>query len=473
MKMRDVLVGLILLGSSALYAQGKYGATTADSVKCWENYNIFGSLIQTKNYTDAYEYWDYVFTNCPGAQKNTFIYAPRVLEAKIKAASSDEEKSVYIDQLISSYDVRLKYFPGKEGYVIGEKASKTLKYKKDHESAYRDFTLAYETNFGQMTPAQINGYFLSTVKMFNDKKIELDKLIHVYLRTNEAIAQNRINMTKKINEFNANIDSGEELSKKDKKSLSIAEKSLSAYHTVESNIEKAIGPLLSCENLSLLVNQETFDANKTNKKWLGRAAKMLQKERKNEEGESEDCTDNPMFTPIAEAIIDLEPSPSGYRALGIIYFKKKNYSKALDNYKLAAGMEQDPDALAVDNLKIAACYKILGNLSSAKTYALKAASLKGGWGDPYIFLATVYADAAGQCGSNIVEKNGVYWAAIDKCNKAKSVDPGSSRQADRLISAYKKAIPQKSVAFALNYTEGNKVTLGCWINETVTVKFYQ
>ena len=91
MKMRDVLVGLILLGSSALYAQGKYGATTADSVKCWENYNIFGSLIQTKNYTDAYEYWDYVFTNCPGAQKNTFIYAPRVLEAKIKAASSDEE----------------------------------------------------------------------------------------------------------------------------------------------------------------------------------------------------------------------------------------------------------------------------------------------------------------------------------------------------------------------------------------------
>ena len=58
----------------------------------------------------------------------------------------------------------------------------------------------------------------------------------------------------------------------------------------------------------------------------------------------------------------------------------------------------------MDYISIATCYKMTGNLSSAKTYSLKAAQMKSGWGDPYILLATIYAEAAGSCGSNVVEK---------------------------------------------------------------------
>lgn len=472
--MKRVIVALMVLGLGInMNAQdSKWGATSADSVKCWENYNIFGSMIQTKAYADAYEYWMEVFTNCPATNKNIFIYAPRVLKAKIGAATTEEEKMKYADLLVESYDKRLEYFPGKEAYVMGEKAKTLMKYQKDVPGAYAEFTKAYETDSKQMSPAQINGYFLSSVKTFNAKAIDLQKLIHVYLRCQEAIAQNRIELTNTISTYAAKEEGGETLAKKEAKKKSSAEKNLNAYKTVEKNIEKAIGPLLSCDNLALIVNDESFENNKENKKWLGRAAKMLQKERVDENGEKGDCTDNPLFTKIAETMLALEPSAGGYRAMAKMNYKKKMYSKAAEYYKQAIELEQDPDVLYKDYLSIATCYQKTGSLSSAKTYTVKAKGLHPNQGDAYIVLASIYAEAAGSCGENVVEKNGVYWAAINQCAKAKAVDPSFTSKADKLIASFKKGVPNKSIAFQLNYTEGQKLHLGCWINETVTIKFY-
>ncbi len=474
MKMRNLVTALVLFASIATQAQSKWGASAADSVKCWENYNNFGSLMQTKSYVAAYEHWDYVYSNCPGVKKNTFIYAPRILKAMIKQAATAEEKAAYIDQLIASYDERLKYFPGKEAYVTGEKGLQIWKYKKDHKTAYTVFEEAYQINRAEMTPAQINGYFLSAVKMKNDKSIELDQLIKVYLRVNEAIADNRIALGQEITKLNELQEvSGGTLDAKNAKKLKKAETSLKAYTTVEKNIEKAIGPVLSCNNLALLVNEETFQDQYDNKKWLGRAAKMLQKERTNEEtGELEDCTDNPMFTKIAERMLSLEPSAGGYRAMARKSFKDKNYSKAIEYYTKATELEEDPDELGKDYLGLAESYRKSGSLASAKSACKKAIKTKSGWGQPYLVLAQVYGSADGACGKDVVEKKSVYWIAINTCMKAKSVDPSVTTKANNLINAYKKGVPDKSVAFNLGYVEGNTISLGCWINETVTIKFY-
>jgi len=475
MKMRNLVTALFVVATMAIQAQGEWGASSADSVKCWENYNNFGSLMQTKSYTAAYEHWNYVYANCPAVKKNTFIYAPRILKAMIKEAATDEDKAKYIDQLIESYSKRLEYFPGKEAYVTAEKALQIWKYKKDHVEAYKAFEVAYTINRSELTPAQVNGYFLSAVKMKNSNHIELDQLIKVYLRMNETIAENRIALTNKIAELEAKKEAaGGALSSKEAKSLKNANTSLKAYTTVESNIEKAIAPVLSCNNLALLVNEETFAENKENKTWLGRAAKMLQKERTSEDGETEDCTDNPMFIKIAKQMVDLEPTSGGYRALAKSFFKEKKYSDALSFYNKALELEQDPEYKSKDYLAAADCYRRLGSLSKAKQYSKKAIALKSGWGDPYLMLAQIYAKAAadGSCGKDIVEKKGVYWAAINMCAKAKAIDPSKTSMANKLISVYQKGVPQKSTAFQLGYKAGDKINIGCWINEVVTIKFY-
>ena len=106
-----------------------------------------------------------------------------------------------------------------------------------------------------------------------------------------------------------------------------------------------------------------------------------------------------------------------------------------------------------------------------KTFALKAASLKKKWGDPYVILATLYGGAEGAWGSNVVEKKAVYWAAIDKLNYAKSIDAEVSNKANKLIAAYEKQIPDKSVSFQLSIKDGDRICIGSWINECVTAKF--
>ena len=69
------------------------------------------------------------------------------------------------------YDNRLKYFPGKEGYVLSEKASKYIKYNKDSvESASELFDAAYAVAGKEMSASQLNAYFLTNIKLFNITK---------------------------------------------------------------------------------------------------------------------------------------------------------------------------------------------------------------------------------------------------------------------------------------------------------------
>ncbi|GAB5556707.1 MAG: hypothetical protein SchgKO_09200 [Schleiferiaceae bacterium] len=470
---RYILLIVAVFGLISANAQKKaWGETPADSVKCWEQYNIFGSLYQSKSYADAYEGWYEVYTNCPGAHKNIYVMAPKILDAKIKKTEDPAEKAALQKLFIEQYDNRLIYFPGKEGYVKGQKALKYAKFNKDSTAqAYAMFKEAYDIDGYKISPSVMNGYFLASVRMFNAKEIELAELVDAYDKISEAIEKNNNELNLQIKDFNAKKEAGE-LDAKGEKKLARTEKILSGYDKVGGNIEKMISPVLTCSRLPLLYNDETFEKNKDNTTWLRRGIKAYQKERKDEEGNDVDCTSEPIFFRMAEALFALEPSATAARGMSSIALKNKDYAKAVEYSKQAAEEEIDPKKQANDYYKIAIGYQKLGNLSSAKTYALKAAANKKDWGAPHILLATIYADAAGKCGADAVQKNAVYWAAINKASYAKSIDSSVANIANKLIAAYKKSVPDKSVAFQLGYKAGDTYTIGCWINETVTIKFY-
>ena len=243
------------------------------------------------------------------------------------------------------------------------------------------------------------------------------------------------------------------------------------FDAVVTNNEKILGPIATCDKLKLIYNEETFEANKTDAVWLRRAAKMLAREREGEDGETLDCTDDPIFFKVAEALYQLEPSPTSARAVGIIAAKNNNNSKSIEYFKEAANLEVDPKKQAGDYLRIASTSLKMGRLADAKTYAQKAANARSGWGAPYIIWASAYAQADGQCGNNIFEKKAVYWAAIDKLKYAKSIDGSVSSRANQMINSYKQQLPGKEILFQLNVKEGDKHTIGCWVNETITVDY--
>lgn len=452
-------------------AQGKWGNSVADSVTCYESYNIFGSFYQSKDYAGAFEPWLKVYQTCPAAKKATYIYGPKIVETKIEATSEAAERQEYVNLLVELYDNRLKYFPGKEGYVMSEKASKYIKYNKDSiETAAELFDAAYTVAGKEMSASQLNAYFLTNIKLFNITK-DVDRLFAVYNNAIEALEYNSMEYSNEIANLSAKADSVE-LTSKEQKSLARAQKSLPNYDKVQSNIEKALSPLLTCEKLALIYNEEKFTENKEDVEWLKRAAKMLQKEREGDDGELASCTDNPVFILIAEQLYSLEPSSSAARSMAKLFVRKSEWAEAKKYYKQAIEQEEDLRKTADDYMGLAYVNNKMGAMSSAKSNCLKAGQLRKEWGNPYLYLATLYADAAGQCGSNAVEKNAVYWAAINKLSYARSIDPSIADKASKLISAYSAAVPDKGVAFQLGFKEGDQINIGCWVNETVSVKFY-
>ncbi len=62
---RFIIVCIALLSFGAQAQQ--WGSTEADSIRCFENYNNFGSLCNSKEYLQAYEPWLLVYTTCTQA----------------------------------------------------------------------------------------------------------------------------------------------------------------------------------------------------------------------------------------------------------------------------------------------------------------------------------------------------------------------------------------------------------------------
>jgi tetratricopeptide (TPR) repeat protein len=472
--MKTTLYALaMLIGMSGMLKAQDYGE---DSAKCRENLYIYYELAKKKQWLEAYDNWIFVYENCPQSSKNNFIYGPYIVNAKIKeakAAKNDTALSKYRALLMSVYDSRNKYYPGKEGYVFARKALDMLKHYPDSlQSTYQLFNDALRLDGPEQSAAFYNYFFVTAAKLFNEKLFEVNDVFEAYNVVMEGLEVNNNSLNLSISQLTEKRDSnGVELDQKEQNELQKAERELDRYTKVESNIEKILGPIATCEKLNLIYNPETFAANSTDTLWLNRATKMLQKERRNEEGEYEDCTDNPIFFDISDALYKLEPAAPSARAMFVMAYRNKEYSKSAQYIKEAISYEIDPLKRSSDYVKLASIYIKLGSLSAAKNAGLKAAALDKSNGDAYMVIASTYALAYGTCGANVFEKKAVYWAAINKLKTAKSVDPSLSAKANRLIAAYQKQLPDKGLSFQLGHTAGEQYTIACFINETITVEF--
>ena len=548
--------GILLMSFSAQAQESKWGNSIADSVSCFQNYNIMGSYYQSKDYAEAYDAWKALYETCPSANIRIYTYGDNIIEAKIKEASDDASKNALIQELLSLYDAFAVHFPKEKANAISSKAYHFYNYyRKNSDSVSKAVVMFEEAKSllgDTMSVAHTDRYFQANVKEFNKTKdvdrlfevynsvlvtlefnfntfnvenytielkadsvldfiayadsirpatelakAEFDANLAVYDSTNaynnsskkrikkaaklpplvkpelDATTEELVSVLEKADELKTKYELDEKgLTSVDKRKMSNNEIRLRNITKVQRNIEKILSPLLTCNKLTLIYNEEAFEENKDNVEWLKRAGNLLQKERVGDDGELTSCTDNPVFISIAETLYEIEPSAQAALNMAKLGVNKSDWAMAKKYYTEAIEQEEDLRRKANTYMGLAYVNQKMGALSSAKSNCLKAGQLRKNWGNPYLYLATIYADAAGSCGSNAVEKNAVYWAAINKLSYARSIDPSIADKAAKLISAYSQQIPDKGISFQLGYKEGDKIKLGCWINETVSVKFY-
>lgn len=432
---RGVLILLIiLLGTGYNYAQedDKFGS---DPKTCKMNLSLYKEFVRQKNYVDALEGWRVVFDTCPKATKSIYLDGAKIYKDAIKRNKDEALKDVYLDTLMLIYERRIENFNQRES-VKGRQGFDLYKYRRsDYETAYGYMKISVDAS--KATSSVLQSYMQVTLKMYKEEKINPG-----------AVVDNFSLCSKQIGD----IISAEKDTNK-----------IAKYKIIESNIEGLFikSGAANCEVLTTYYTPK-LDADAENVELLKTITRFLAMNK---------CTDSDLFMKASEALYPIEPSAQAAYNIALLSRKSKNYSKSIEYYKKAIEKEEDKELKSKYTFELARVYYIQSQYANARTYALKAASLKSRWGDPYLLIAKSYAASAKTCGADKFEQNAVYWVAVDKLNTAKSIDPSVSAEANKLIASYKSGFPNKEEAFFKGINEGDAYTVKCWINESTKARF--
>ncbi len=462
MRIKNILLLAIAVFSTQSQAQDevlKYG-TNKDL--CEENLSIYIEFYKQKNYEDAYKPWSYLFNSAPKRTKNIYLHGPKIIKGLIKNISDEARKTTLVDSLKMVYDQRNVYYPGKEAYVTGMKGADMYKYMKTTteglQASHKVLRSSFEMAGNESTASVLNYYFMATTKLVQAKVLKVEDLIGLFSDLSGVISYKEAKLTQDI----YNAEQIEEISPKEQKQLKKNQKELKTLGDVKNNLEKTLAPHATCEKLIELYTKN-FEQNKQDAAWMRRAAKLLNKK---------ECTESDIFFSISEALYNIEPSSSAAANMGIRSLKRKDYEKAEGFYTYALDNELDKINKAQYAYRLAQTYGAMNKNKSAKSYALKAASFRSGWGEPYMLIGDLYAKTSRQCGELKTEflKRVGYWAAIDKYEYAKRLDRQLLTKANERIEKYKEQMPSKTDIFTEGLIDEPTYKIDCWYSETVKIR---
>ena len=167
----------LILFTSPLFSQ-------LSSDECLEKLSIFAESAKIKNYQAAYEPWKIVLDNCPTLNLATYQYGELILKDFIKKSSTEEEKTKYLNDLLSLYDQWVENFPVRkgvrqEGKIYSNKGQAMLDNGvKDKSLIYDTFDYAFKKDPVSFTnPKSLAYYFQTGYDLYKDgNKINLETL---------------------------------------------------------------------------------------------------------------------------------------------------------------------------------------------------------------------------------------------------------------------------------------------------------
>ncbi|MBQ22953.1 MAG: hypothetical protein CMD32_06100 [Flavobacteriales bacterium] len=434
--------------------------------ECLNNLSIFAESAKIKNYDVAYDTWLLVLSNCPKLNLAIYTYGERILKHKIKNSQGDEKESFKKD-LIALYDKWIINFPTRKGQsrvgsILSTKAQALIDYKMaDDASVYAVFDQAYKTDPLSFTnPKGLYNYFDTLYKQYksSNSNVSTEHLFNMYEEISEKFEYESTSLAKKLDKILIKEDNAEPLTKREIKNKRVYNVNSRAIGIFVSNLDAIIAIEATCENLIPLY-QRNFEENKTDPVWLKRAASRM---------DSKECSDDPLFVTLVEALHSLDPSADSAYYLGLLNDKRGNSSEALKYYEESISLETDQYRKAKILYKIAVKFKKSGRKQSSRKYAQKAIRYQPSMGRAHLLIASLYASSANDCGDNQFNKRAIYWLAADIARKAGRVDASIKKLANKTANSYMGRAPSKTDIFS-EANEGEKIKFDCWVGASVTV----
>ncbi|MFA6481625.1 MAG: tetratricopeptide repeat protein [Bacteroidales bacterium] len=430
-------VGMMTMaGGLMAQATDKMGS---DPESCAKYLSLYQEFFKQQNYKDAMPWWKLALQTCPKSTKNLYIRGVTMFEDKVEKENDPKKKSVLIDSMLWIYDQRIIYFgddpKSGKGYILGLKGTAIQKYRKeDYPTSYKILGESISLMGSQSSAAVILTYMQASQQLFKDGAIDAEKVLNDYETVMDIVDAN-IKLNPEDEGFKMTRDQVE------------------IFFTNSG--------AATCEALTKLFTAK-FAALKDDPDWLKKITKQLRKT---------GCTDAKIFSEASEALFALQPSAEAAHNLAYMFLRREETDRAIEYLQKGIDIGQQSEELADMYFELAQInYQRLKNYQKARSLALKAIEARPNWGRPYLLIGKIYIDARQETFSDSWDQSTVFWVAVDKFIKAKSVDPEVADEANGLINTYSDYFPNNEVVFFRTMRDGDNYTVGGWINETTKVR---
>ena len=429
----------------------KYGKDSATCVMNLSLYHEFYKQWRQSGYrnsaiNDAIKPWYWVFENCPRSTENLYIDGARMLEFRIQKAAPAKKQSM-IDTLMQVFDQRLKYFPDKyrsnesqRGEILGRKG--IALYQVDpgaYQQAYKYLKESIDLDKEESMGAVMFYYFRAITKMAREGQIDTAEVVNAYDRLSGFVND-------KINTYKAQNNS----------------RKVSEYKSIKGNIDFSFQPFANCKDL-VRIYRKKYQASPEDAALLKKIISTL---------EDKQCFNNTLYFDANQSLYKVKQDPQTAYLLGKLLLQQNKNSEALSYLNKATSIK-DTDQLVDVYMLMAQTYQGMNNYPRAREMARKALKVNPHYGMAYVLIGDLYASSASKCGNNDMTKKVAYWAAVDKYEKAKRVEPDLADAVNKRIAIYRQQYPTTEQLFFYNLKPGDSYKVGCWINEQTKVRAYK
>lgn len=409
----------------------KYGPDPETREECLKQTSFYQEFYKQGNYKNAENGWKIVYEICPQSSQNIYIRGIRMIKMKLDAMSeSDPNRLVLVDSLMRVYDKRIQYF-GRRGYNLQQKGSDLMAYAPERDEEISAILKeAYELQKDKLDAATVMKYFENEARMYGEKKLSSEAIIELYADLSSTL--------KKQLEKDSTVKPVSDALDQRFASLGVA---------TCADLVGIYGPKFEAA-------PQDVDLAKTVYNHLT----------------SLRCYDEPIYLQAAQLIFKSSPSASLALEIARICVTKRDNSQAEEYFKQAVALELEGNRKARVLLEYASFVSTnLGNKPQARSLAYEALSADSSMGAAYSFIAALYEQTR-SCGASEIENASVFWAAVDKYQKAMSVDASLREECQKRISYLSGFFPTTEQVFFQDMQKGDSFKVPCWINETTTVR---
>lgn len=394
---------------------------------------VYTDAYKAKNYEAAVEPLEWLLTNTPDLNPSIYINGSKIYQALAKKETDDAKKEQHVNRGLELFDKRIEYYPNDKADIMDRKSIYAYgfysKNKDKYGYLYELYSEAFELKGANMNSGNLVAFMNVIYKhRFAGGDLSDEQVIESYSAISDALEQQKSRVSgdkkKKFDKMMGNVD----------KILTATGVEISC-----SFVEEKLGPKLD----------ESNDLNMA-KKIFGLMLKGK-------------CLDSPLALKAAGIVQENEPTFGVAKFMAQKNSQDGDDTKAIEFFKEAANLTDDNGEKAEMYVNIAKIQSRKGQKSTARNSARRALSFDPSYKDAYKLIGDLYMGSFDDCKQeqSQVQDRAIFIAAYNEYRKA-----GNSAG----MSAAKAQFPSIEDIFNEGKKEGESLTIGCWMNVTVSLE---